>query len=194
MKYLIVGLGNIGKEYSQTRHNIGFMVLDEFAKQEKINFTTDRYGDIAKLKYRGKTIILLKPSTYMNLSGKAYKYWLDKENINIENSFVICDDLDLELGVLRIRYKGGGGSHNGLNNIIEMLNTQNFCRLRFGIGNDFSKGRQVDYVLGNFFDDELLRVRQSIEKSIDIVKSFVFQGVERTMNQFNNKDSKIINP
>ena len=187
MKYLIVGLGNIGAEYEKTRHNIGFMVLDAYAKSENVSFSVDRYGSVAKTKYKGRIFILLKPSTYMNLSGKAFKYWLQKEDIPIENSLVIVDDLDLDLGVIRMKPKGGGGSHNGLNHIIETIGNEEFPRLRFGIGKNFQIGRQVDYVLGEFSDEEKEIINPKIEETIKIIKSFSTIGIERTMTMFNKK-------
>lgn len=187
MKYLIVGLGNIGSEYEKTRHNIGFMVVDAIAKAEGVNFTTARYGSVAQFKHKGRIIILLKPSTYMNLSGKAVQYWMTKENIPIENILVVVDDLDLGVGVLRMKSGGGGGSHNGLNHIIEILKTETYPRLRFGIGKNFSIGRQVDYVLGEFTSDDMEIVKPKIDESISIIKSLVTIGIERTMNLFNKK-------
>ncbi len=187
MKYLIVGLGNIGSEYENTRHNIGFMVVESYAKSEGVNFSSARYGSIAQIKHKGRTLILLKPSTYMNLSGKAVQYWMVKENIPKENILVIVDDLDLEVGVLRLKSKGSGGSHNGLNHIIETLKTEEYPRLRFGIGKNFSIGRQVDYVLGEFTTEDWNTVKPKIEESIEIIKSFVTIGIERTMNFFNKK-------
>jgi PTH1 family peptidyl-tRNA hydrolase len=187
MKYLIVGLGNIGSEYEKTRHNIGFMVVDALAKAESSTFQTARYGSVAQVKHKGRTLILLKPSTYMNLSGKAYQYWLQKENIPIENSLIIVDDIDLDVGVLRMKARGGGGSHNGLNNIIEVLSTENYPRLRFGIGKNYQIGRQVDYVLGEFSKDEIAIINPKIDEAINVIKSFVTIGIERTMNFFNKK-------
>lgn len=187
MKYLIVGLGNIGEEYEKTRHNIGFMVVDALAKSEGVAFSTARYGSIAQIKYKGRILILLKPSTYMNLSGKAYQYWLQKENIPVENSLVIVDDIDLGVGSLRLKANGGGGSHNGLNNIIEVLGHEKFPRLRFGIGKNYSMGKQIDYVLGPFTGEDLEKVTPQIEESIKLIQSFVSIGIERTMNFFNKK-------
>ena len=154
MKYLIVGLGNIGAEYLNTRHNIGFKVLDAFAKASNITFSTERYGDVARMRLKNKQLVLLKPSTYMNLSGNAVRYWLDKENIPVENLFIIVDDLSLSIGSIRIKGKGSDGGHNGLKSVAQMTGTQAYARLRFGIGNDFPKGCQIDYVLGEFTDDE----------------------------------------
>ncbi len=187
MKYLIVGLGNIGSEYEKTRHNIGFMVVDAFAKVSEVSFTTARYGDIAQTRHKGRTLILLKPSTYMNLSGKAVQYWMQKENIPIENVLVIVDDIDLGVGILRLKSKGGGGSHNGLNHIIEVLGTESYPRLRFGIGKNYSIGRQVDYVLGEFTKEDLDLINPKIVESITIIKSLVTAGIERTMNLFNKR-------
>ncbi|MEY5040992.1 MAG: hypothetical protein RLZZ414_531, partial [Bacteroidota bacterium] len=155
MKYLIVGLGNIGQEYTETRHNIGFKILDAFAKASNIFFTQDRFGQTTQFKYKGRTLILLKPDTYMNLSGKAVQFWMQKENIPISNILIITDDLSLPFGKLRIRTKGSDGGHNGLKNIIECLQTNEFPRLRFGIANDFDKGKQINYVLGNWNSNEL---------------------------------------
>lgn len=187
MKYLIVGLGNIGAEYEKTRHNIGFMVVDAFAKSIGAPFTTARYGDVAQTRHKGRTLILLKPSTYMNLSGKAVQYWMQKENIPLENVLVIVDDIDLGVGVLRLKSKGGGGSHNGLNHIIEILGTEGYPRLRFGIGKNYSVGRQVDYVLGEFTSEDLELINPKIEEAASIIKSLVTSGIERTMNFFNKK-------
>ena len=156
MKYLIVGLGNIGAEYQNTRHNIGFKVLDAFAKASNITFSTERYGDVARMRLKNKQLVLLKPSTYMNLSGNAVRYWLDKENIPVENLFIIVDDLSLSTGSIRIKGKGSDGGHNGLKSVAAMTGTQAYARLRFGIGSDFPKGCQIDYVLGEFTDDEEL--------------------------------------
>jgi PTH1 family peptidyl-tRNA hydrolase len=187
LKYLIAGLGNMGKEYSNTRHNIGFMVLDALAKASNTVFGAKRYGDIAELKHKGRTYILLKPSTYMNLSGKAVSYWLNKERIPIENLMVVVDDVALPLGTLRIRLKGSDGGHNGLKSIIETLATQDYARLRFGIGSDFPKGYQVDYVLGEWASDELAILPQPIEKAGKIIFSFGVIGIEQTMNLYNKK-------
>lgn len=187
MKYLIVGLGNIGTEYEATRHNVGFMVVDALAKSEGATFSTARYGSIAQIKHKGRILILLKPSTFMNLSGKAFQYWLQKENIPIENSLVVVDDIDLEVGVLRLKGSGGGGSHNGLNNIIEVTGSESYPRLRFGIGKNYTIGKQVDYVLGAFTAEDLDKVNPKIEESIKLIKSLVTLGIDRTMNLFNKK-------
>lgn len=187
MKYLIVGLGNVGNEYRHTRHNIGFEVLDALAEASNICFQDKRYGFVTEFKYKGRTFVLLKPSTYVNLSGKAVNYWLQKENIPIENLLVILDDLILPLGTLRLRSKGSDGGHNGLKNINEILGRNDYARLRFGIGNDFPKGYQVDYVLGNWSDDEKEVLNDRIPVAIEIIKSFGTAGIQLTMTQFNNK-------
>lgn len=187
MKFLIAGLGNIGDEYDNTRHNIGFKVLDTLAAEAKINFTTDRLATIAEYKFKGKTFILIKPTTFMNLSGKAINYWLQKEKINPENLLVITDDLALPFGSLRLKSKGSDGGHNGLKNIQEVLNTPNYPRLRFGVGNEFSKGKQVDYVLGKWNSDEEKALVPRVNMAIEIIKSFGTIGIDRTMNFFNGK-------
>ncbi len=187
MKYLIAGLGNIGAEYSNTRHNIGFKVLDALASASNAVFSTKRYGDIAEVKHKGRIFVLLKPSTYMNLSGKAVSYWLKTEKIPIENLLVVVDDLALPIGTLRLRSKGGDGGHNGLINITEVLETQNFARLRFGIGGDFPKGSQVQYVLGEWTPEEEQMLPEKYVLAKDIILSFGTIGVERTMNFFNKK-------
>ncbi len=186
-KYLITGLGNIGDEYANTRHNIGFIVLDALALKLKANFISGRHGAVAQVKYKGKSLILLKPSTYMNLSGKAIKYWLHQEEIPIENSLVVVDDLDLPTGALRMKSKGGDGGHNGLNNIIMTLGNEDFCRLRIGVGNDFAKGYQVDYVLGKWTREEEKIMLERIPLAVDAVLCFVFEGVNTAMNKFNKK-------
>ncbi len=187
VKYLIVGLGNIGPEYENTRHNIGFMVLDKLADKMKTAFNPARYGDRADFKYKGRIFILIKPSTYMNLSGKAINYWLKKENITEERLLVIVDDIALPLGALRLKAKGGDGGHNGLSSIISVLGSNLFPRLRFGVGGDFPKGSQVQYVLGKWTKEELEIISPRIEKASDLVLSFGTIGVERTMNFFNTK-------
>jgi len=185
MKYLIVGLGNVGREYDGTRHNIGFEVVDYMAHLNNLTFTSDRYAHTCELKFKGKTLILAKPTTYMNLSGKAVRYHLNKHGIPIENLLVIVDDKDLPLGTLRLKPKGTGGTHNGINDIVTTLNTLDFARLRIGIGNDFAKGFQSMYVLGKFTEEEKQELRPKIELSIEIVKSFVTQGLDRTMSEYN---------
>ena len=187
MKYLIVGLGNIGAEYQNTRHNIGFKVLDAFAKASNITFSTERYGDVARMRLKNKQLVLLKPSTYMNLRGNTVRYWLDKENIPVENLFIIVDDLSLSIGSIRIKGKGSDGGHNGLKSVAQMTGTQAYARLRFGIGNDFPKGCQIDYVLGEFTDDEEKILEERIGVAVEAIKSFCLAGLNITMNQFNNK-------
>ena len=187
MKYLIVGLGNIGAEYANTRHNIGFMVLDAFAKASNAVFTSDRYASVAEVKFKGRTFILIKPSTYMNLSGKAVSYWMKKENIQKDNLLVIVDDLALPLGSVRIRQKGSDGGHNGLKNITEVLGSSDYPRVRIGIGNEFAKGFQVDFVLGEWSAEELKDIDKPINHTVEAIKSFGTIGLERTMNFFNKK-------
>ncbi len=189
MKYLIVGLGNIGEEYVNTRHNIGFVVLDAFALDRKVRFESVRYADVAKAKFKGKQIVLAKPSTYMNNSGKAVRYWINKENVPIENTLIILDDIALPLGVLRVRKKGGDGGHNGLISTIEKLGTSEFTRLRIGIGDEFARGYQVDYVLGKWTKKEEEIMIPRVKASVDIIKSFISVGVDRTMNIYNTKGS-----
>ena len=186
-KFLIVGLGNIGDKYEDTRHNIGFKILNNFAKEENITFETQKLGDVTTYKFKGRTFILLKPNTYMNLSGKAVKYWMTKEKIPVENILVICDDLNIPFGSLRLKPKGSAGGHNGLKDINEKLNTQQYARLRFGVGNSFSKGRQVDYVLGKWSKDELLDLPKKLDKINKIITSFGLIGIAKTMNEFNKK-------
>lgn len=187
MKYLIVCLGNIGEEYANTRHNIGFIVGDALAADFGVKFTTDRYASRAEARFRGKTLVIIKPTTYMNLSGKAYRYWLTQENIAIENSLVVVDDLDLDPGVLRMKTKGSGGSHNGLNHIIGILGHTDFPRLRVGIGNNFARGFQIDYVLGRFTREEEKIFLEKIPLAIEMIKNFVVAGATPTMNLYNNK-------
>jgi len=187
MKYLIVGLGNIGTEYQDTRHNIGFNVLDAFAKASNVFFAENRYGATCEIKIKGRTLILLKPSTFMNLSGNALRYWMQKENIALENVLVVVDDLALPFGTLRLKPKGSDAGHNGLKNIQEILGHNNYARLRFGIGNDFGKGQQVAYVLGKWKKDQLLALPEREEKAVEIIISYCLAGLELTMTQFNNK-------
>jgi PTH1 family peptidyl-tRNA hydrolase len=186
-KYLIVGLGNIGAEYVNTRHNIGFKILDHFARKEGINFETVKLGALAEFKFKGRTFLFLKPNTYMNLSGKAVQYWIDKEKIPLENILVITDDLNLSFGTIRIRQKGSDGGHNGLKNINLVLNTQNYARFRFGISDEFKKGKQVDYVLGDWDDTEKTALPERLELAAEIIKSFGTAGLENTMTAFNGK-------
>ena len=185
MKYLIVGLGNIGAEYAHTRHNIGFDVLDALAGASNTVFSPDRYGDRCEMRHKGRTLILIKPSTYMNLSGKAVRYWLDKEKIPLENLMVITDDLALPLGTIRIRGKGSDGVHNGLKSIQELLGTNSYARLRFGIGDDFQKGNQVNFVLGKWDVHEQELVNKCIKHSCKSVLAFCTIGLSRTMSTFN---------
>jgi len=186
-KYLIVGLGNIGEKYKNTRHNIGFKILNALAENEKVTFETKKLGDITRFRYKGRTFILLKPNTYMNLSGKAVKYWLNLEKIPLENVLVITDDLNLSFGTIRIKPKGSAGGHNGLTNINEQLQSQNYSRLRFGVGSEFKTGRQVDYVLGDWNHEETLNLNERIEKSTKAITSFALAGIANTMSEFNGK-------
>lgn len=186
-KFLIVGLGNIGEKYHNTRHNIGFSVLDALAEKEQITFETKKLGDISRFKYKGRTFILLKPNTFMNLSGKALTYWQKIENIPIENVLVVTDDLNLPFGTLRLKAKGSAGGHNGLTNINDVLQTQNYARLRFGIGSEYGRGRQVDYVLGQWNEEEQQILEERIEKCTKAISSFAMAGIANTMNTFNGK-------
>jgi PTH1 family peptidyl-tRNA hydrolase len=187
VKYLVVGLGNIGEEYENTRHNIGFIVLDALAKASNIFFRTDRLGDVTEYKFKGRTFILLKPSTYMNLSGKAVNYWMQKEKIDLSNVLIITDDISLPIGSLRLRGKGSDGGHNGLKSINEVLMTNEFSRLRFGVGNDFPKGRQVEYVLGKWTEEDQEILKKKVPVAIELIQSFGTIGLDRTMNFFNKK-------
>jgi len=186
-KFLIVGLGNIGAEYVNTRHNIGFKIVDFLAKKEGLHFETVKLGSLAQYKFKGRTFLLLKPNTYMNLSGKAVKFWMDKENIPLENIMVIADDLNLSFGTIRIKPKGSDGGHNGLKNINLLLNTTNYTRFRFGISDEFKKGKQVDYVLGDWDEDEKTKLPERLEIASEIIKSFGTVGLENTMTSFNGK-------
>lgn len=186
MKYLIAGLGNIGQEYELTRHNIGFLVVDQLADKFETKFSPNRYADKAEFKYKGRAIHIIKPSTYMNLSGKAISYWLQELKIPKENLLVVVDDLAIPFENIRIRAKGGAAGHNGLTNIEQLTGGQNYPRLRVGIGSDFGKGQQVEYVLSNFTQQEFEKIPAIIENSIDAILSFCTIGLERTMNQFNN--------
>ncbi|MFT4780229.1 MAG: PTH1 family peptidyl-tRNA hydrolase [Flavobacteriales bacterium] len=186
MKYLIVGLGNPGAEYQFTRHNIGFEILDALSGASNITFTPDRYGDVASLKHKGRTLILLKPSTFMNLSGKAVRYWLTKEKIPLENMLVITDDLALPFGTIRLRAKGSDGGHNGLKSIQELIQTTKYARLRFGIGDTFNKGSQVNYVLGKWGEEESKTLAERIDRSSKAILTFSAIGIARAMNEFNN--------
>jgi PTH1 family peptidyl-tRNA hydrolase len=186
-KFLIVGLGNIGEKYANTRHNIGFKILDYLARSESLSFETLKLGDITTLKIKGRTLILLKPNTYMNLSGKAIKYWMEKEKIPPENLLVVTDDLNLPFGTLRLKTKGSDGGHNGLKDIQDKLQTTKYNRFRFGISDSFNKGRQVDYVLGEWNDEENSKLEERLKVAVDLIKSFALSGVNNTMNQFNGK-------
>ena len=186
-KFLIVGLGNIGAEYVNTRHNIGFKIIDHLAKKESLSFDTVKFGMLAEYKFKGRTFFLLKPNTYMNLSGKAVKYWMDKENIPLENILVITDDLNISFGTIRIKPKGSDGGHNGLKNINLLLNTQNYPRFRFGISDEFKKGKQVDYVLGDWDESEKIKLLERLEVASEIIKSFGTGGLENTMTTYNGK-------
>ena len=186
-KFLIVGLGNIGAEYVNTRHNIGFKVLDFLAKKEGVTFETAKLGALVELRLKGKTFFLLKPNTYMNLSGKAVKYWMEKENIPLQNILIIADDLNLSFGTIRIRSKGSDGGHNGFKNITLLLNTQEYARFRFGISDEFKKGKQIDYVLGNWDDIEQTKLPERLEVASEIIKSFGLAGLENTMTLYNGK-------
>lgn len=187
MKYLIVGLGNIGSEYAGTRHNIGFRVLDAFAKASNLVFRDGRYGFTAQTSIKGRQLVLLKPSTYMNLSGNAVRYWMQQEKIPLENLLVVVDDLSLPFGQLRMKGKGSDGGHNGLKHIAQILETQDYARLRFGIGNDYPRGGQVDYVLGHFTDEDMKTMDERLAHAVDMIKSFCLAGLEITMNQYNKK-------
>ncbi len=186
-KYLIVGLGNMGSEYHNTRHNIGFKILNFIAKSEQVEFAAKKFGEIASFKFKGRTFIMLKPSTYMNLSGKAVNYWLQKERIPLRNLLIIIDDISLSFGTIRIKEKGSDGGHNGLKSIQTILGTHGYPRFRFGIGNAFSKGKQVEYVLGEWTSDEKEQLQLILSKMPKIIKSFGTQGIQRTMNTYNGK-------
>ena len=186
-KFLIVGLGNIGADYVNTRHNIGFKVLDYLAKKEGLSFQTAKLGDVAEYKIKGRTLILLKPNTYMNLSGKAVHYWMEKEKIVKENVLVITDDLNLAFGTIRIKSKGSDGGHNGLKNIQLILNSTEYPRFRFGISDDFKKGRQVDYVLGEWDEEEKAKLPERLDMATEVINSFALAGLNNTMNTYNGK-------
>ncbi|MEL1244718.1 aminoacyl-tRNA hydrolase [Flavobacterium sp. DGU11] len=186
-KYLIACLGNIGAEYVNTRHNIGFKVGDHIAKQEGASFETAKLGAVAEVKLKGKTVFLLKPNTYMNLSGKAIKYWLDKENIPVENLLVVTDDLNIPFGTIRIKAKGSDGGHNGLKSTQQLLNTSDYPRFRFGISDEFKKGQQVSYVLGEWDEQEKAKLPERLDMAAEAVKSFVLSGLANTMSSYNGK-------
>jgi len=191
MKYLIVGLGNPGSEYANDRHNVGFLVMDALAIKTNSRFSTERYADVAKVKYRGHILVLIKPNTYMNLSGNAVRYWLEKEKISLQHLLIVLDDLDLPQGQIRLRAKGSGGSHNGLNHIIQVLDTEDFPRLRIGIGSDFPNGMQVDYVLGQWSKEEEKIMKPAILDAADAILTFVHLGIERAMNIVNTKKNSL---
>ena len=188
-KYLIVGLGNPGAEYAGTRHNTGFMVLDAFAKASNIVFEDKRYGFIGETTLKGRKVFLLKPSTYMNLSGNAVRYWLNKENIDQQRLLVVSDDVALPLGTFRLKANGSNGGHNGLGHIQQLIGQQ-YARLRMGIGNDYPQGGQIDWVLGRYSDDELQQLQPGIDTAVEMIKSFVLAGIDITMNQFNKKGKR----
>lgn len=187
MKYLVAGLGNIGKEYDHTRHNIGFMILDALASASNIVFEDRRYGFVAEYKFKGRTFVLLRPTTYVNLSGRAVSYWLKKENIPLSNLLVICDDLALPFGTIRLKAKGSDGGHNGLRNINEVLGSNEYARLRFGIGDNFHKGYQVDYVLGKWNREEDQALPLLVQEALEVIRNFGTLGIERTMNLSNTR-------
>ena len=185
MKYLITGLGNIGAEYLGTRHNIGFRVVNQLVESVNGQFTDERYGAIARIRVKSAELIVLKPNTFMNLSGNAVRYWLQKENIPVENLLVVVDDLALPFGHLRLKPQGSDAGHNGLKNIAQLLNTQNYARLRFGIGYDFPRCGQIDYVLGKFPPEQLQQMLEILNRAVEIIKSFCLAGIQITMNQYN---------
>lgn len=187
MNYLIVGLGNIGREYWGTRHNIGFRVVNEVVEAADANFMEERYGAVARFRVKNASLVVLKPNTFMNLSGNAVRYWLQKESIPLSQLLVVVDDLSLPFGSLRLRSKGSHGGHNGLRNIEEILGTEEYARLRFGIGNDFPRGRQVDYVMSQFADEELEKMPECVKRAADMIRSFCLAGLDVTMNQFNRR-------
>jgi PTH1 family peptidyl-tRNA hydrolase len=186
-KFLIVGLGNIGEAYLNTRHNIGFKIVDEVAEEHNITFETEKLGDVATFRLKGRTFILLKPSTYMNLSGKAVKYWMDKENISVENILVVTDDVHIDFGTIRIKAKGSAGGHNGLKDIQQVLNTQEYARFRFGVGANYANGRQADFVLGSWSTEETSQLIERLPTAAKIITSFGTAGLANTMNEFNGK-------
>ena len=186
-KFLIIGLGNIGAEYTNTRHNIGFKIVDFLAREESLNFQTVKLGSLAEYKLKGKTILLLKPNTYMNLSGKAVQYWMEKEKIVVENTLIITDDLNLSFGTIRIKPKGTDGGHNGLKSIQQTLNSSEYPRFRFGISDEFKKGKQVDYVLGEWDEIEKEKLTERLKMAIGAVKCFALSGLENAMTSFNGK-------
>jgi peptidyl-tRNA hydrolase, PTH1 family len=184
-KFLIVGLGNIGNDYAGTRHNIGFDIADGFAHKHGLSFAVDRLAEKAETRWKGKSLTIIKPTTYMNLSGRSVKYWMDKQKIPLEQILVLVDELALPLSRIRVRPSGSGGGHNGLKSIEEALQTDKYPRLRFGVGNDFPKGMQVEFVLSRWRPEELPLVKQKIEKCVEVIETFVSSGIERTMNEAN---------
>ena len=187
MKFLIVGLGNIGAEYQDTRHNIGFTILDAFAEASNVVFQSKRYGAVAQMRLKNQLLVLLKPSTYMNLSGEAVRYWMQKEKIDLDHVLVVVDDLALPFGTIRLRGKGADGGHNGLKNINQLVGSQNYARLRFGIGSDFPEGTQVDYVLGPLTREEREQLPERVGKAVDAIKAFCLSGISFAMTNYNNK-------
>jgi len=186
-KYLIVGLGNVGAEYEGTRHNAGFMVVDALAKEADARWSLERHAYRTEVRYKGRLLVLIKPTTYMNLSGKAVKYWLQAEKTDLQNLLVVVDDLALDPGIIRIKKQGAAGGHNGLSDIEALLGTQNYNRMRMGVGSHFSRGHQVDYVLGRFDDSELPAIETAVSTACEAVRCFVTQGIDRTMNLYNSK-------
>lgn len=186
-KYLIVGLGNIGEKYRYTRHNIGFLAVNDLVKRMGETFSPSNFGEVSQFKYKARPVTVLKPNTYMNLSGDAVHFWMQKENISIENTFIITDDLNLPFGTIRIRGKGSDGGHNGLKDIQNKLQNQKYPRLRFGVGSEFEQGRQVDYVLGNWSEEEILKLPERLNFVSNAILSFIFSGLNNTMNNFNGK-------
>ncbi|MDR3272304.1 MAG: aminoacyl-tRNA hydrolase [Flavobacteriaceae bacterium] len=186
-KYLIVGLGNIGAEYENTRHNIGFLIADRLGEKLSANFKSSNFGQLCETSYKGRKTLIIKPDTYMNLSGNAVNFWINKENIKLKNILILCDDLSLPFGTLRMKSKGSSAGHNGLKSIEISLQTQQYPRLRFGIGNDFIKGQQIDYVMDTWREEEQLILKERVDFSAEAVKSFIFAGINNTMNEFNGK-------
>jgi PTH1 family peptidyl-tRNA hydrolase len=186
-KYLIVGLGNVGAEYEGTRHNAGFMVVDALAKEAEAKWSLERHAYRTEVRHKGRVLVLIKPTTYMNLSGKAVKYWLQAEKIELQNLLVVVDDIALDPGIIRIKKQGGAGGHNGLTDIEAVLGTANYNRIRMGVGDHFSRGRQVDYVLGRMEGEDLAKMEEAIKTACDAIKCFATQGIDRTMNMYNSK-------
>lgn len=192
-KYLIVGLGNVGVEYEGTRHNAGFMVVDELAKAADVQWSLERHAYRTEVRHKGRTLVLIKPTTYMNLSGKAVKYWLQAEKVDLTNLLVVVDDIALEPGILRMKKQGSGGGHNGLADIEQALGTQAYCRLRVGVGNSFGRGHQIDYVLGKPEGDDLTKIKDAVKNAVDTVYCFVTQGPDRAMNMHNGRKKQNAN-